>query len=1858
MTIVGGATKSGWTENEYHRTVGRMVRTAENTWIWVGKLTSADGDDGNFKIPNTLTGWNGYWADEADKQIGVSDVEEFTLSTASAGDKKFHVTSTGMYRITVNTNTLKMTVEKLTEPTKDGDYYRIGNVDQLMWYAGYVTSGENEAKARLTADISFEGKNFFPISSDKFKFKGELDGAGHTIDYAVIDDPSPRHGLCRYLGPGANIHDLIMGEHCSFTGLEKTGGIAGNARDGGTVTLTNVINRANVTSTGGGSGHEGHAAGLVAAVTDATKIVAVNCANMGKVKGQNGECAGLAGWVPDNAGSSFTNCWNIGTIESDLDGASNQLCRNQNHVTLTNCYNLTSQGSQGTHLEAGALGSGELCFKLNGDQSDIAWYQNLSGTVDAYPVPFSSHKEVYKFGSAESYLNDGDNVTIATASDLDNFSTVVNAGATSLNAEVSADITANAAFTPIGTSTYMYKGTFDGNGKSIELSINNTSSSVNHRALIGYATGGATIQNLILTGSVVSSGGVTAGFIAEAKGGGTVTITNCGNEATISGGANETAAIIANNNGNSSCILTLTNVYNRANVSGSGDVSTICGYQGNYESVFTNVYNSGTPTKSSGDLQGHFARGTINPDNVNPTSIGTYTRCYSTTLNSNPKHDNPGVTNIRKIEASDVSSGELTCLLNGSTNGGTNFYQSLGTDNYPVLDSSHGKVWKSLCAEHDDEIQYSNSAIGQSTSHVFDEPNATGHCTQCQQYYVSTGAQMKGIADGISGGTIDNNIHIYFTQDIDFAGVTGYAGIGTDTDGKRFCGILDGQNHSVNNMTIDSSNSGVGLIGTVSDGAHIRNVIVTSSCTVKGSQYVAGIVGSTNGTGTGTVKITRCGNEAAIQATNGSNSNAAGILGCRRGSNRIEISNCYNAGTIKGPVECAGISAWMGTNFSLNKCYNIGSIDSKVVNDQYLVRVDNNTGNWNAASSITDCYQLNTNKNFIVNDTTYTKSETTYTIKAISSEVFASGELCYKLNGEEDAGTDWYQTLSTDNYPVLFDTHEMIYYVVDKKCNDEDAPTYKNSSNSVVLPHEYDDGWCTLCNAYGENAFSPIDGWYQISTAKQLRWIAESVNEYNSTYKGINIKLTSDIDYRAYTDQAAMIGKPSNTYQGTFDGQNHTVTVAFNNTQADETALFRRINGGTVKNLKVNGTISTNKKFAAGICSGIWDYGSISNCESAVTITDVGSGDATHGGILACVNNIDNKKNIKVLNCLFSGTLSASDRDGCGGIVGWTDNNANVKVKNCLVSGTLDIADANTNGIIVRSSGDIENNYYTCTVSGSSIKKDYATEASASAIETGELCYLLNGRTSGGTGWYQTIGTDDMPTPLSSSQKIYANGSFYCDGVTPKGSITYGNTNGTVIDSHSFVNNLCTGCKAVGEEPSNVEGVYQIANIGHLIWFASHVNSGNTTASGVLTDNIVQGDAVYVPIGTEDNIYTGRFDGQGHTVNLALNNPTRSFQGLFGVVTDGVFIEKVVVTGSVSGNNYVGGIVGGTMGGSGNVHKTNIWYCGNEANITAAGVNAGGIIGVNMGEGASIIITNCYNRGNIQGKNQSGALSGWLGGGWSSVRNCYNTGTVKNGDTASKAFGRNSGCYFKNCYSTTSSGTDNSTENTTNGVPAVVEDATVASGVLCAKLGYGFRQNLGEDTYPNFNVEHGFVNQIGAVGYSTQFNAMSDVTIPAGVEAFAGVNNGDRVTLVRVEDKIKAGVPVVLKASTPGCYNFMPTTGADEPANNDLRGSNGSVAFGENIYVLANKNSHGIGFYKTEGSGKYVPEGRAYLNNSGSPVKEAYLFSFDDEENETAITNVNVNGNGNNAAIYNMAGQRISKLQKGINIVNGKKVLF
>ncbi|MDY6413527.1 MAG: InlB B-repeat-containing protein [Bacteroidales bacterium] len=152
-----------------------------------------------------------------------------------------------------------------------------------------------------------------------------------------------------------------------------------------------------------------------------------------------------------------------------------------------------------------------------------------------------------------------------------------------------------------------------------------------------------------------------------------------------------------------------------------------------------------------------------------------------------------------------------------------------------------------------------------------------------------------------------------------------------------------------------------------------------------------------------------------------------------------------------------------------------------------------------------------------------------------------------------------------------------------------------------------------------------------------------------------NAKLTADVQLSALSP---MLGSDQVKYAGTFDGQGHTLTVAYNTTQ-DMTAPFRFTNGATISNLTVDGTISTSAKYAAGIIAHAYGNTSLNNCVSKVAISSTVSGDGTHGGLVALVENTTS-----LTNCVFAGKLLGSSTNSCGGLVGW--KGGSVTFTDCL----------------------------------------------------------------------------------------------------------------------------------------------------------------------------------------------------------------------------------------------------------------------------------------------------------------------------------------------------------------------------------------------------------------------------------------------------------------------------------------------------------------------------------------------------------------------------------------------------------------
>jgi hypothetical protein len=179
--------------------------------------------------------------------------------------------------------------------------------------------------------------------------------------------------------------------------------------------------------------------------------------------------------------------------------------------------------------------------------------------------------------------------------------------------------------------------------------------------------------------------------------------------------------------------------------------------------------------------------------------------------------------------------------------------------------------------------------------------------------------------------------------------------------------------------------------------------------------------------------------------------------------------------------------------------------------------------------------------------------------------------------------------------------------------------------------------------------------------------------------------------------------------------------------------------------------------------------------------------------------------------------------------------------------------------------------------------------------------------------------------------------------------------------------------------------------------------------------------------------------------------------------------------------------------------------------------------------------------------------------------------------------------------------------------------------------------------------------------WATFYTEAGNYQAPEGTQVFAvNLNTSTaKITMAEIEDRIvKSGEGVVLKKSTTGSITMTltATAPAGDFSANSLQGTMTEInTTGANNYYVLNNGSQGVGFYKLSNTSGTIGANKAYLTYSGSLVREFFLFEDD-------ATSINEELGMKNeelyeGAIYNLAGQRIQKMQKGINIVNGKKVL-
>ena len=167
-----------------------------------------------------------------------------------------------------------------------------------------------------------------------------------------------------------------------------------------------------------------------------------------------------------------------------------------------------------------------------------------------------------------------------------------------------------------------------------------------------------------------------------------------------------------------------------------------------------------------------------------------------------------------------------------------------------------------------------------------------------------------------------------------------------------------------------------------------------------------------------------------------------------------------------------------------------------------------------------------------------------------------------------------------------------------------------------------------------------------------------------------------------------------------------------------------------------------------------------------------------------------------------------------------------------------------------------------------------------------------------------------------------------------------------------------------------------------------------------LTANIDLSTAAWIPIGNNNNPFTGIFDGQGYIIYNLFITAIRQYAGLFGYISnaeiknvglDGAASARISISPNGSYSIYAGSISGYATGNSNIVNCFSSMRVGvNQSNWGGIQTFSGGISGY-LSDSSKVI--DSYNTGTISSSFYSGGISGYMSN-RASINNCYNSGSV------------------------------------------------------------------------------------------------------------------------------------------------------------------------------------------------------------------------------------------------------------------------
>ena len=771
------------------------------------------------------------------------------------------------------------------------------------------------------------------------------------------------------------------------------------------------------------------------------------------------------------------------------------------------------------------------------------------------------------------------------------------------------------------------------------------------------------------------------------------------------------------------------------------------------------------------------------------TNNGTITNCYYLA-----DSETDAIEGTTYKTTTQFSGGEVCYLLNeGKTDGTQKWYQDLATeggDKYPVLKST-GKntvyqVIKYSGCKHEPgtSVEYYSNL----NTDIYEGYTSEGTCSHdCQKavfnstdnaYEISNVGQLLWFAglvngdasvcdynatDNPNGTKQDKAANAKVMCDIDF-GTTNFAAIGKSSS-ILYAGTFDGNGHSI--KVNQTSSEDVALFGNIG-ACTIKNLTVTGTINTS-VKYAAGIAMHKYGDGT-TATIENCISDVTIESTvEGDGTHGGFIAVVDYGT--LNINNCAFTGAINGSTtnKCGGFIGYTNKTSNISNSYvsatfGISSAGCNIVSRK------------GGTVTVTNCYYLNNLGNYMDG------------ITKVSDTQMANGEVAYLLNGGKTDGTQaWYQNLSAvtgDKRPVLKAAEGNTVYGANIKCTG--VTVGKICANSPVTDEVYDshdmdsNGFCSR-GCYEEATYNETDEVYEISNAGQYNWFAGLVNgtQAGTTQnKSAKAVLTKDVDFGTHPFISIGGHSTTNLFEGTFDGQGHTLIV--NQSGSNNTTPFGFIGSCTIENLTVKGVIHTDMSFTSGIASSKYGSGTayIKKCISDVTIQSSIVGDATHGGLLGTCE----EGTMNIQDCGFTGAMNGKSTTCCGGFIGYTRTTSNIS--GSYISATFDIQDTECD-IVSRKGGTVSASgcYYVNQI-GTTVPSGM-TKVTVAQVESGELAYMLNGSKSDGTlTWYQNLTPetgDKHPVLTSNGSNTVYYATLLCGGEKNMGN-TYANTQEVIIE--------------------------------------------------------------------------------------------------------------------------------------------------------------------------------------------------------------------------------------------------------------------------------------------------------------------------------------------------------------------------------------------------------------------------------------------------------------------------------------------